>query len=142
MCRKFNAGRQEKEDAGVKYAVVDEIREKQNITKEQLTLILNTKDAELEDYLMKSARETARQVYGNKIYMRGLIEFTNYCRNNCYYCGIRRENRQAERYRLTEEQILSCCQNGYRLGFLRTFVLQGAKTHGIQMIVFVILFQK
>lgn len=141
MCRKFNAGRQEKEDAGVKYAVVDEIREKQNITKEQLTLILNTKDAELEDYLMKSARETARQVYGNKIYMRGLIEFTNYCRNNCYYCGIRRENRQAERYRLTEEQILSCCQNGYRLGF-RTFVLQGAKTHGIQMIVFVILFQK
>lgn len=110
----------------MKYAVVDEIREKQNITKEQLTLILNTKDAELEDYLMESARETARQVYGNKIYMRGLIEFTNYCRNNCYYCGIRRENRQAERYRLTEEQILSCCQNGYRLGF-RTFVLQGGE---------------
>lgn len=61
----------------MKYAVVDEIREKQNITKEQLTLILNTKDAELEDYLMESAREIARQVYGNKIYMRGLIEFTN-----------------------------------------------------------------
>ena len=58
--------------------------------------------------------------------MRGLIEFTNFCKNNCYYCGIRRDNKNASRYRLTEEEILSCCKNGYELGF-RTFVLQGGE---------------
>jgi len=60
------------------------------------------------------------------VYIRGLIEFTNYCRNDCYYCGIRRSNREAERYRLTKEQILECCSTGYDLGF-RTFVLQGGE---------------
>ena len=64
--------------------------------------------------------------YGNKVYMRGLIEFTNFCKNNCYYCGIRRDNKNASRYRLTEEEILDCCKNGYELGF-RTFVLQGGE---------------
>ena len=63
---------------------------------------------------------------GNAIYVRGLIEFTNFCRNDCYYCGIRRGNRQASRYRLTREEILECCKEGYALGF-RTFVLQGGE---------------
>ena len=67
-----------------------------------------------------------RENYGDEVYIRGLIEFTNYCRNNCYYCGIRRDNRCAERYRLTKEEILSCCDEGYRLGF-RTFVMQGGE---------------
>ena len=67
-----------------------------------------------------------QQVYGNEIYVRGLIEFTNYCKNDCYYCGIRRSNRNAQRYRLTEEDILVCCREGYELGF-RTFVLQGGE---------------
>lgn len=67
-----------------------------------------------------------QQVYGNQIYVRGLIEFTNYCKNDCYYCGIRRSNRNAQRYRLTEEDILACCKEGYELGF-RTFVLQGGE---------------
>ena len=67
-----------------------------------------------------------RENYGDEVYIRGLIEFTNYCRNNCYYCGIRRDNRCAERYRLTKEEILSCCDEGYRLGF-RTFVMQGVE---------------
>ena len=58
--------------------------------------------------------------------MRGLIEFTNYCKNDCYYCGIRCSAAHAERYRLSEEQILNCCKNGYELGF-RTFVLQGGE---------------
>ena len=60
------------------------------------------------------------------MYTRGLIEFTNYCKNDCYYCGIRRSNPNAKRYRLTEEEILACCENGYELGF-RTFVLQGGE---------------
>ena len=64
--------------------------------------------------------------YGDKVYIRGLIEFTNYCKNNCYYCGIRAGNSLAERYRLTQEEILACCAEGYRLGF-RTFVLQGGE---------------
>lgn len=67
-----------------------------------------------------------RENYGDEVYIRGLIEFTNYCRNNCYYCGIRRDNRCAERYRLTKEEILACCDEGYRLGF-RTFVMQGGE---------------
>lgn len=64
--------------------------------------------------------------YGKKVFTRGLIEFTNYCKNNCYYCGIQRENRNVVRYRLTKEEILECCREGYRLGF-RTFVLQGGE---------------
>ena len=70
--------------------------------------------------------EEALARFGNKIFIRGLIEITNRCRNNCYYCGIRKENRNITRYELTQEEILSCCHEGYRLGF-RTFVLQGAK---------------
>ena len=77
-------------------------------------------------YARQKADPVRRKYYGNRIYIRGLIEFTNYCRNNCLYCGIRRDNRQAERYRLTREQILSCCSQGHALGF-RTFVLQGGE---------------
>ena len=74
------------------------------------------------EYLRSKASKVAREHFGNHIYTRGLIEFTNYCRNDCYYCGIRRSNRCVERYRLTGEQILDCCGEGYELGF-RTFVL-------------------
>ena len=76
--------------------------------------------------LQKAADEVRRAHYGTDVYVRGLIEFTNYCKNNCYYCGIRRDNRNATRYRLTKEEILSCCAEGYDLGF-RTFVLQGGE---------------
>ena len=76
--------------------------------------------------LGQEAARLREKYYGNKVYMRGLIEFTNFCKNNCYYCGIRRDNKNASRYRLTEEEILDCCKNGYELGF-RTFVLQGGE---------------
>ena len=72
------------------------------------------------------ARERAQAVFGRSIYTRGLIEFTNFCRQNCLYCGIRAGNPQADRYRLTQQEILECCQEGYGLGF-RTFVLQGGE---------------
>lgn len=76
--------------------------------------------------VFERARTQAQAVFGRRIYTRGLIEFTNYCRQNCLYCGIRAGNPQAERYRLTQREILECCQEGYGLGF-RTFVLQGGE---------------
>ena len=75
---------------------------------------------------MQEAAAIAKRSYGNKIYVRGLIEFTNFCKNNCRYCGIRAANTNAHRYRLTKEEIFSCCDSGYELGF-RTFVLQGGE---------------
>ncbi len=95
---------------------------------EQMQTLLTAafSDAVIRAELAQAAQQTAQAVFGNKIYIRGLIEFTNYCRNDCYYCGIRRSNTEAVRYRLTEEQILSCCEQGYALGF-RTFVLQGGE---------------
>lgn len=81
---------------------------------------------EIDQELFELVRRKQQQTFGKGVYLRGLIEFTNYCRNNCYYCGIRAGNREVERYRLTKEQILDCCQEGYTLGF-RTFVLQGGE---------------
>ena len=81
---------------------------------------------EIRERLTEEALRLRKQYYGDAVYTRGLIEFTNYCKNDCLYCGIRRSNREAARYRLTEEEILSCCANGYELGF-RTFVLQGGE---------------
>ena len=81
---------------------------------------------EEEAVLYAAARRVREQHYGKDVYLRGLIEFTNYCRNDCKYCGIRRSNAKAQRYRLTKEDILQCCGQGYDLG-LRTFVLQGGE---------------
>lgn len=105
---------------------VNLIKEKQNITLEQLKRILEETDSEKLQYLYDTAAETAETIYGKHIFIRGLIEFTNYCKNDCFYCGIRRSNDKADRYRLSKEEILSCCKNGYELGF-RTFVLQGGE---------------
>ena len=91
---------------------------------EQLMQILSG-DCPDED-LFREADRIRREVYGDAVYVRGLIEFTNYCKNNCYYCGIRASNRNLVRYRLDKEAILNCCREGYGLGF-RTFVLQGGE---------------
>lgn len=88
-------------------------------------LALITRESDDKD-LFAAADAVRREHYGTDVFLRGLIEFTNICRNDCYYCGIRRSNRMAERYRLTREEILSCCETGYTLGF-RTFVLQGGE---------------
>ena len=93
---------------------------------EYIELLSAYKDEETVVCLGQEAGRLREKYYGNKVYMRGLIEFTNFCKNNCYYCGIRRDNKNASRYRLTEEEILDCCKNGYELGF-RTFVLQGGE---------------
>ena len=88
--------------------------------------IIKNKDGEIDNYLFEKADSIRQKIYGRDVYIRGLIEFTNYCKNDCLYCGIRASNKNAERYRLTDEDILSCCENGYELGF-RTFVLQGGE---------------
>lgn len=88
---------------------------------------LSAEEAEVvKDALFAAAREKALAHFGNRVYIRGLIEISNICRQNCRYCGIRAGNAQAERYRLSPEQILDCCEHGYGLGF-RTFVLQGGE---------------
>ena len=84
--------------------------------------------AQHKNLLFALAQETAQKSFGRQIFVRGLIEFTNYCKNDCYYCGIRCSNKNAARYRLTQEEILECCHAGYGLGF-RTFVLQGGEDY-------------
>ena len=91
---------------------------------EYLTLILNRD--EVREYAYRLAREERYKYYGNDVYIRGLIEFSNHCKNNCLYCGIRASNNKAERYRLNKDEILLCAEIGYKLGF-RTFVLQGGE---------------
>ena len=95
-----------------------------NFTEEELQHLIEDETAN--EALAREADAVRRQVYGDTVFVRGLIEFTNYCRNNCYYCGIRKGNAQAERYRLTKEEILTCADEGYALGY-RTFVLQGGE---------------
>ena len=87
--------------------------------------LLTTSDPQAVDELFAEARRVRDEVYGHRVFIRGLIEITNHCRNNCLYCGIRRDV-QCRRYRLTKEQILDCCRTGHELGF-RTFVLQGGE---------------
>lgn len=106
--------------------LIQNIREKQNITYEQLKLLLETKDEDVIEMLFSEAREVSESIYGKGVFIRGLIEFTNYCKNDCLYCGIRRSNLKTERYRLDKDMILACCKTGYGLGF-RTFVLQGGE---------------
>jgi biotin synthase len=77
-------------------------------------------------YLFERANAVREEIYGKDVYIRGLIEFSSFCKNDCYYCGIRRSNHRAERYRLNKAEILSCCKAGYGLGF-RTFVLQSGE---------------
>ena len=88
--------------------------------------ILKNRTKEDEKFAQKLAVKWRKKIYGNGVYTRGLIEFTNYCKNNCHYCGIQNRNKEVERYRLSKEEILDCCKEGYKLGF-RTFVLQGGE---------------
>lgn len=111
--------------------LIDKLRSNRRLDAEEYKALLLCRDTELAAYLQELAREEALARFGNKIFIRGLIEITNRCRNNCYYCGIRKENRNIVRYELAQEEILSCCHEGYRLGF-RTFVLQGGEAQAVK----------
>ena len=106
--------------------LIDKLEKEHILSKSELTEIILEHTPETDEYLFEKARAVRERLYSKDVYMRGLIEFTNYCKNDCLYCGIRRSAKNAERYRLTEEQILDCCETGYGLGF-RTFVLQGGE---------------
>ncbi len=101
-------------------------------TREELTALIDAfmlgddTTAELYERARSRAEAVRDEHYGRRVFLRGLVEFTSYCKNDCYYCGLRRSNRCAERYRLTKEQILECCDYGAALGF-HTFVLQGGE---------------
>lgn len=106
--------------------LIDCLEAEESLAAKEWEQLLSSYSATDREYAAIRAREIAHRYFGNKVYTRGLIEFTSWCRNDCYYCGIRRSNQNTERYRLTEEQILKCCEDGYQLGF-RTFVLQGGE---------------
>ncbi len=96
------------------------------LTHGEFVALLQGNSEDLRKTLAYEADQVRRKYFGNRVYIRGLIEFTNYCKNDCLYCGIRYSNSNAERYRLTEDEILLCCEQGHALGF-RTFVLQGGE---------------
>lgn len=108
--------------------LLDKLYEENTLKENELLALINKLDEDetLRERLFELATEVRKKYYDNRVFMRGLIEFTNYCKRNCLYCGIRRENERVDRYRLSKEQILDCCKEGYRLGY-RTFVLQGGE---------------
>lgn len=106
--------------------LTDRLRKDHTLPDPEMEELLQMEDESSLEYLYENARQVREQYYGKKVFLRGLIEFTNYCRNNCYYCGIRRDNHKIERYRLDKTQIYACAKEGYGLGF-RTFVLQGGE---------------
>lgn len=111
---------------GELYQLIKKLKTERELSEDEWITLIEGRTPELAEELFAMAREERHQYYGHDVYVRGLIEFTNYCKNDCFYCGIRKSNRNANRYRLTKEQILQCCKEGYALGF-RTFVLQGGE---------------
>lgn len=106
--------------------LLDKLSKEHTLTKEEFYALLSGFDEKDRAYGAELALKAREPYYGKDVYTRGLIEFTNYCRNDCYYCGIRKSNQNVSRYRLTKEEILSCAESGFQLGF-RTFVLQGGE---------------
>ncbi len=106
--------------------IIDHIVSTRSLTLEQFVGLMSTEDQSVVSHLFQQSHQLAQRVYGNKIFIRGLIEISNHCKNDCLYCGIRRSRTDVHRYRLSKEDILQCCQQGYGLGF-RTFVMQGGE---------------
>lgn len=108
------------------FELIDKLETTRSLSLEEYRLLIEGFSPEISEYAAKKAVEKRKSVYGNDVYIRGLIEVSNICKNDCYYCGIRRSNKKCERYRLGKEEILDCAKQGYELGF-RTFVLQGGE---------------
>lgn len=111
-------------DIMIDQTIIQQLKQNRDAADEQLQVLIEREEANTP--LAAAADEVRRAHYGTEVYLRGLIEFTNVCKNNCYYCGIRAGNHTVKRYSLTREEILDCCAEGYALGF-RTFVLQGGE---------------
>ena len=106
--------------------LIDFLSENHYLSEDDYLFLIKNRNEETAEYLRHKADKVRREIYSNKIFVRGLIEISNICKNDCYYCGIRSSNQNCDRYKLSEADILSCCENGYKLGF-RTFVLQGGE---------------
>lgn len=106
--------------------IINQLAEGELLTHDEWMVLLSTLDVEEREYLRAKAQEVATSNYGHGVFVRALLEISSYCRNNCYYCGIRASNRNAQRYRLTKEEILECCKEADALGF-NTFVMQGGE---------------
>ena len=106
--------------------LIEKLEEEHSLTLEEYEYLIENRDDESRELLREKADKVRREIYGNKIFIRGLIEIGNICKNDCLYCGIRRGNKNCMRYRLSGEDILTCCEEGYKLGF-RTFVMQGGE---------------
>ena len=106
--------------------LIDCLEQEHELPKAEMAALIDANCPELRDYARIKSRAIGDRQYGKNIYIRGLIEFTNYCKNDCYYCGIRCSNTKTDRYRLSREDIMACCREGKKLGF-RTFVLQGGE---------------
>ena len=106
--------------------LIDRLNAEKQLSKSAWITLLTDWTADDRAYAAQLAREISQRRFGNKIFIRGIVEFSNYCKNDCYYCGIRRSNACAQRYRLTDDEILSCCAEGYEIGY-RTFVLQSGE---------------
>lgn len=106
--------------------LIDKLEKERSATLFEYRTLIEAESDEVRAYAAQKADAVRRRVYGTDVYLRGLIEVTDVCRNDCYYCGIRRSNRSCVRYTLTDDEIFACCENGYALGF-RTFVLQGGE---------------
>lgn len=111
--------------------LIAKLRQEHHLDAEEYKALLLCRDADVLIYLQEQAREVTLGQFGNRVFIRGLIETSNHCRNNCYYCGIRKGNQNVARYELTQEDILDCCREGYTLGF-RTFVLQGGEAPAVK----------
>lgn len=108
------------------FELIDRLEKEHSLSLEEYQYLLENRTCEATEYITKKAADVRCAVYGKDVYLRGLIEISNICKNNCFYCGIRKDNKECSRYRLNEEDILTCCRDGYELGF-RTFVLQGGE---------------
>lgn len=106
--------------------IIDKLSKSNNASREELLFLIDNLNNEDKEYLVEKAHETRMRTYGDSVYMRGLIEFTNFCKMDCVYCGIRRSNKNADRYRLTYEDIMECADIGDKLGY-KTYVLQGGE---------------
>ena len=107
-------------------SLIERLEKEKSLSTDEYQYLIDNRDEESAALLIEKADRERRKIYGNKVFIRGLIEISNICKNDCHYCGIRKGNRNCQRYRLAKEDILTCCKEGYGLGF-RTFVMQGGE---------------